>query len=107
MPALETVKEKQESISIHRSFGTSRDVEFGLYAPEAKKVYIAGKFNDWNREQNPMKKGTDGYWRIKIKLSTGKHEYKYFVDGAWAQDVPCAELVPNPFGTSNCVITVK
>jgi len=107
MPAVETVKEMKESISIHRGFGTSRDVEFVLYAPEAKKAYIAGKFNNWNTEQYPMKKGKDGFWRIKIKLSAGTHEYKYFVDGAWAQDVPCAALVPNPFGTSNCVISVK
>jgi 1,4-alpha-glucan branching enzyme len=107
MPAVETIKEMKEVISIPRGSGTSRNVEFGLYAPEAKKVYIAGKFNDWNMEQYPMKKGKDGYWRIKIKLSTGTHEYKYFVDGAWAQDVSGAALVPNPFGTSNCVISVK
>ncbi len=107
MPALETVKAMKESISIPKGSGMSRDVEFGLYAPEAKKVYIAGKFNNWSTEQYPMKKGKDGYWRIKIKLSTGSQEYKYFVDGAWAQDVPCAALVPNPFGTSNCVISVK
>jgi len=107
MPSAETVKRMKESISTHRGFGKSRSVEFGLYAPEAEKVSIAGKFNGWNTEQYPMKKGKDGFWRIKIKLSTGAHEYKYFVNGTWAQDVPCAALVPNPFGTSNCLISVK
>ena len=107
MPMLETVKKMKESISMPRITGTSQEVEFALYAPEAKKVFVAGKFNDWNTKSMPMKKGKDGTWRIKIKLSPGTYEYKYFVDGEWAQDVPGAALAPNPFGTNNCVIMVK
>jgi hypothetical protein len=42
-----------------------------------------------------------------MKLPRGKCEYKYFVDGAWAQDISGAEMIPNPFGTSNCVINVQ
>jgi 1,4-alpha-glucan branching enzyme len=57
---LETVEEMQDSINIHLGFGMSLEVEFGLYAPEAKKDYIAGKFNDWNTRQYPMKKGKMG-----------------------------------------------
>jgi 1,4-alpha-glucan branching enzyme len=53
-----------------------------------------------------MKKEKDGTWRIRLKLSPGKYEYKYFVDGAWASDQSCSELVPNQFGTDNCVISV-
>jgi 1,4-alpha-glucan branching enzyme len=55
----------------------------------------------------PMKKGKDGTWRIMVKLSPGRYEYKYFVDGTWAQDIPGAELAPNPFGTNNCVIGIE
>lgn len=107
MTVLETVKKMKESVRRSRISGTLQEVEFTLYAPEAKKVYIAGKFNDWNTESMPMKKSKDGTWRIKIKLSPGKYEYKYFVDGTWAQDIPGAELAPNPFGTYNCVIGVE
>jgi hypothetical protein len=42
-----------------------------------------------------------------VKLSPGKYEYRYFVDGAWAQDVSCTDLVPNPFGTFNCEIKIE
>lgn len=83
-----------------------KQIEFTFRAPEAKKVYIAGTFNDWNPKLMLMKKDKDGTWRILIKLTPGRYEYKYFVDGTWAQDVPAAEVVPNPFGTNNCVITV-
>jgi 1,4-alpha-glucan branching enzyme len=107
MAPLEVVKKMKESLSRPRTTGTMHEVEFMFHAPNARKVCIAGKFNDWNTKSMPMKKGKDGTWRIKLKLSPGKYEYKYFVDGAWASDMPCAELVPNPFGTYNCVITVQ
>jgi len=106
MAVLEVVKKTGESINTPRMGGAAHEVEFTFRAPEARKVYIAGKFNAWNTSSTPMKKGKDGTWRIKLKLSPGKYEYKYFVDGAWASDRSCSELVPNPFGTDNCVISV-
>jgi len=84
-----------------------RQIEFTFHAPEAEQVYIAGAFNDWNTISMPMQKGEDGTWRITLKLSPGNYEYKYVVDGTWAQDIPGAELTPNPFGTNNCVIGVE
>jgi 1,4-alpha-glucan branching enzyme len=104
MAALETVKKIKESIG---RAATMQKIEFTFRAPEAKKVYIAGTFNDWNAKSMPMKKGKDGTWRIMVKLSPGRYEYKYFVDGTWAQDIPGAELAPNSFGTNNCVISVE
>jgi 1,4-alpha-glucan branching enzyme len=107
MPTLEAVKQLKESISRSHTTSTMQEVEFTLYAPDAKKVCIAGRFNDWNTKSIPMKKSKDGAWRIKMKLPRGKCEYKYFVDGAWAQDISGAGMIPNPFGTSNCVIDVQ
>jgi 1,4-alpha-glucan branching enzyme len=106
MAALEAVKKIRESISRPLMTGGKHEVEFKCPASMAKKVYIAGNFNDWNTSSMPMKKEKDGTWRIKLKLSPGKYEYKYFVDGAWAFDQSCSELVPNQFGTDNCVISV-
>ncbi len=106
MPALEAVKLLKESINKSSKTGTVQEVEFTLNAPDANKVFIAGQFNDWNTKSMPMKKSKDGSWRIKMRLSRGKYEYKYFVDGAWAKDISGAETAPNPFGTRNCVINV-
>jgi 1,4-alpha-glucan branching enzyme len=102
--AAATAKKIKESTG---RVATMQQIEFTFHAPEAKKVYIAGTFNDWNTKLMLMKKGKDGTWRIMVKLSPGKYEYKYFVDGTWAQDTPGAELVPNSFGTNNCVISIK
>lgn len=86
--------------------GEGREIGFAFYAPGAKKVCIAGTFNNWSPNSLPMKKEPDGRWKIKVKLSSGTYEYKYVVDGNWAQDVSCAETVRNSFGTYNCVIGV-
>lgn len=99
----------QKEISIADLFskkGIGQDVEFTCYAPKASKVALAGKFNDWNTRSLPMKKNRDGYWKISVKLSPGRYEYKYFIDGAWAQDIAGADKVRNSFGTYNNIIGV-
>ena len=105
MITADAVKQLNKPYSSSRS--SSREVEFTLSAPDAKKVSIAGPFNDWNTQAMPMKKGKDGSWKIKLKLPPGKCEYKYFVDGSWLNDIAHSESAPNPFGTNNCVITVQ
>ena len=107
MSALEVVKSTKESVRRRRTGGTSRDVELAFAAPQATKVCVAGAFNDWNATSMPMKKGTDGTWKTTLKLSPGRYEYKYVVDGTWVQDMSRAETVPNSFGTYNSVIRVE
>jgi len=107
MVALEVVKSMKESLSRRRIIGTKHEVEFTFAAPKAKKVCIAGNFNDWNMTSMPMKKNADGTWKIKLKLSPGKYEYKFVVDGIWIQDTACSETALNSFGTYNNVIGVE
>jgi len=107
MATLDAAKKMKKPASAPSAPSATREVEFAFRAPAAKKVCIAGKFNDWNTSSLPMKKGQDGTWRIKVSLCRGKYEYKYFVDGEWASDLTCTELVPNPFGTDNCVIALQ
>ncbi len=107
MAMLETVKKTRGPAITSTAQGREKTVEFTYYAPAAKKVCLAGKFNSWNTSSLPMKKDKDGVWKLSIKLQPGRHEYKYFVDGAWAQNVPCSDKVPNPFGTYNCIMGVQ
>lgn len=87
---------------------------FTCHAPEAKAVFLAGTFNDWNPESTPMARDADGNWRAAVDLKPGHYEYKFVVDGAWwcgseheGDHEGCPECVPNPFGTRNRVIEVK
>ncbi len=106
MAAWGSMKRKEPVHEMHVA-GSRKEVEFKVHSPDAKSVFVAGSFNDWDTKALPMRKSRDGTWRARIELPVGRHEYKYFIDGAWAQDSSCAETVPNTFGTSNCAITIS
>jgi 1,4-alpha-glucan branching enzyme len=82
-------------------------IEFTFNAPEAKNVSLAGDFNNWDNHSLPMKKINGKDWKVAVKLTPGRHEYKYFMDGRWVEDIPGEEKVSNSFGTQNFVIYVK
>ena len=81
--------------------------EFEFYAPEARKVSVAGSFNDWNATKAPLKKDANGKWKLALVLSPGRYEYRYFVDGVWQNDQRTVECIPNLLGTWNCVLEVR
>ncbi|MEW6040102.1 MAG: glycogen-binding domain-containing protein [Elusimicrobiota bacterium] len=62
---------------------TPAGVKFLFNEPSAGKVTIAGDFNKWNKDKNPLVKGEDGIWKITIPLKEGKTEYKFIIDGEW------------------------
>lgn len=89
--------------------------EIGCSAPDAKKVFLAGTFNDWSESSTPMAKGKDGNWTTSLHLSPGHYEYKFVIDGKWCcrpgcddrAFAGCHECVPNSFGTMNRVLEIK
>lgn len=85
----------------------AKPTEFKFYAPQAKKVSLAGSFNSWNTRALSAKKDSRGNWEVKVNLKPGKYEYKFFVDGSWLSDPNCTYRVPNSFGTENCVIEIR
>ena len=89
------------------NISSARPTVFKLYAPQAKKVSLAGSFNDWNTKSFPAKKDSRGNWTVKLNLRPGNYEYKFFVDGMWLNDPGCTSYVPNTFGTQNCTLAVK
>ncbi|HLD82990.1 MAG TPA: glycogen-binding domain-containing protein [Candidatus Omnitrophota bacterium] len=85
----------------------SKPIELKLYAPQAKRVNLAGNFNDWNTRMFAAKKDSKGNWTAKVSLKPGRYEYKFFVDGSWLNDPHCTSCVANTFGTKNCTVEVK
>ena len=83
-----------------------RKVTFKVRAPGARKVHLAGEFNDWNPDTHPMEKDEEGFWKIGLRLAPGKYEYKLRVDGRWWEDIEGGHFVPSPFGTFNKVLFV-
>jgi 1,4-alpha-glucan branching enzyme len=85
----------------------AKAVEFKYYAPLAKKVSLAGNFNNWNTSKAYAKKDSKGNWLAKVSLKPGRYEYKFFVDGSWQNDPRCNTCVGNAFGTQNCIVEIK
>lgn len=52
---------------------------------DARRVILAGGFNDWSTLKGKMTKTTTG-WQIDIKLEAGGWMYKFIVDGGWMDD---------------------
>jgi len=81
-----------------------RRIYFRYREPEAKTVFLAGSFNGWNPEANPMKKNKEGVWSIVLNLFPGVYEYRFVVDGLWKSDQACEQHYPNRYGGYNCVL---
>jgi 1,4-alpha-glucan branching enzyme len=85
----------------------AKATEFRFYSPKAKKVILTGSFNKWNTRSISAKKDSSGNWTAKVDLPSGRHEYKFIVDGNWVNDPSCRNCVPNSLGSQNCVIEVR
>lgn len=92
---------------VARMCSRSKPTEFKFYAPQAKRVNLAGSFNNWDTRALTAKKDSRGNWMVKLNLKPGKYEYKFFVDGSWLNDPHCTVRVPNTLGSQNCIIEVK
>jgi hypothetical protein len=81
----------------------SHTASFGLHAPHAASVLLAGTFNDWSPGATPLSKGSEGVWEIQMPLKPGAYQYKFIVDGVWQEDPLACDSVENPFGSRNSV----
>lgn len=64
-----------EFLGVHRIQG---GVRFVVWAPEAKEVYLIGDFNEWHKNNLPLKKiENSGLWNICITDVNEYDSYKY------------------------------
>lgn len=84
----------------------ARDMVFTFHSPTAKRVSVAGDFNNWDTGSLTARKDLKGNWSVRVNLVPGRHEYKFFVDGTWIND-PVAATVSNSYGSQNSVVEVK
>ncbi|HYH03731.1 MAG TPA: hypothetical protein VEC37_11550, partial [Bacillota bacterium] len=69
----------------------------------AKKVFLAGSFNQWNAKSLPMLPTGNG-WQIPVYLAEGTHTYKFVVDNRWIADPRNNERMDDGAGGFNSVI---
>jgi 1,4-alpha-glucan branching enzyme len=73
----------------------------------ARRVAVAGSFNNWSPDAAPMSCQEDGTWQAKLSLAPGSYEYLIVADGSWLPDPGCADAVANPYGGFNSVLRVN
>jgi hypothetical protein len=79
---------------------------FTLHGYEkAKRVFVAGNFNNWRPGELRMIKTPIG-WELPIYLADGTHTYKYVVDGQWVDDAYQKEKLPDGHGGFNSVYRI-
>jgi hypothetical protein len=85
------------------------DVEFRFPATsEATTVAVAGAFNGWSAEADPLERGSDGAWSTTLRLPPGRHAYRFVVDGErWENDAEADAYESNELGDENSVRIVR
>ncbi len=81
-------------------------VRIGIFQPEAREVYVAGTFNDWDTRETPLRRDSLGDWSIELSLPPGEHRYRLIIDGQWTDDPSAQRMEANPFGGFDAVILV-
>ena len=73
----------------------------------ASSVSVAGEFNEWNTETDPMKKNTEGIWELTLKLDPGKYMYKFVINGTdWRADPSNTDEADDGLGGKNSLLIV-
>ena len=84
-------------------FLTSADArmeKFSYVNSNARQVFWAGEFNQWDTKKTPMKRDENGAWVVEIPLPNGQHPYKFVVDGNWIADPAATESEEGGYGNS-------
>ncbi|MGH7177773.1 MAG: AAA family ATPase [Tepidisphaeraceae bacterium] len=84
------------------------EVLFAVRFEQARKVLLAGDFNNWQPMSTPMlHAGQPGEWRMSLPLPPGRYRYRFVVDGAWVTDPNNRFVEVNQFGELNNVVEVS
>jgi len=86
----------------------SGEIDLTLIAPEAKEIYVAGSFNNWQIDKVfLMDRSGDGLWSKKLVLPAGRYQYKFVIDGIWKEDPNNESQEDDMMGGKNSVIEVE
>lgn len=84
-------------------------VTFKYNNPEnAENAILAGEFNSWSFQENPMKKLKDGSFSATLSLQAGNsYAFRYVLNGnTWVNDEEANNYLPNEYGEENSVVVV-
>ncbi|WP_184542298.1 hypothetical protein [Mucilaginibacter sp. FT3.2] len=99
-----TVKDAEGHINSVINLGEIVNFKLNGYS-NAKKVYLAGGFNNWKPNEISLKKTATG-WALPLIIPAGNFGYKFIVDGQWITD-PLNPRHVSEGGEYNSFVAVK
>lgn len=102
--------QKTTEQKIDAFYGVKQEGDEVLFAAKfenARKVLIAGDFNNWSPGATPMVLVGQSDWRIKLPLQPGRYRYRLVVDGQWMTDPFNRTVEQNQFGEFNNIVEVQ
>ncbi len=77
-------------------------------AGDAKRIALIGDFNDWDKDDMPMKRLRNGNFEISLELlSNREYRFRYLIDGSrWENDWCADRYEPNPYGCDDSVVII-
>lgn len=88
--------------------GARYEVGFRYEGQPGQRVSVAGEFNDWSPEADPLADADgDGVYEATLALAPGEYAYKFVVDGEWLQDPAAQGTVDDGFGGQNSLLVVE
>ncbi len=81
-------------------------VTFRYRGTPGRRVTVAGSFNGWNADANPLADADgDGVYELTVTVPAGRHTYKFVVDGhSWNADPDNPRSEPDGHGGHNSVL---
>jgi len=81
-------------------------VRIGYFNPDARAVFVAGSFNNWETNTLAMERDDTGNWSVELSLPSGEYRYRLVVDGEWRDHPGAARLVASLCEGNDAVIMV-
>ncbi|MGH7214628.1 MAG: AAA family ATPase [Tepidisphaeraceae bacterium] len=83
------------------------EVVFAVKFEDAKKVLVAGDFNNWSPMASPLVRDPRiNAFVTKLPLMPGRYRYRFVVDGKWMTDPNNQYVEANQYGELNNVVEV-
>ena len=87
----------------------THEVRFLFVADSARRVSVAGDFNDWNPTATPLRRAGNGnVWSVVVRVRPGRHLYAFVVnDSMWVSDATAPRAPETEFGGESSVLFVS
>jgi predicted carbohydrate-binding protein with CBM48 len=87
----------------------THEVRFLFVSDSARRVSVAGDFNDWNRTATPLRRAGNGnVWSVVVRVQPGRHLYAFVVnDSTWVSDATAPRAPETEFGGESSVLFVS